>query len=408
MEQRIYQRDKLYEEVWAEPMIKVAGRYGVSDVALKKTCKKLDVPVPGRGYWAKIKAGQKIKKTPLGKHKGNDKIVVMAPTPDKSEMKIMKTDLLSFMPEEQRDAILSYCKTLIIPTTLEKPHSMIRATLQYKRSRKDSTRPPINQVLNFKNSEGTQERVFLFVDTLFKALERFGYVIENRTPKRERYYKYQPRVGDIVTFIKKDEDAVPIQIKERMRQIPHVPTEQEIKDNRRYPDLYPLKDTELAYSGELIFSIDCYFIGRKNWNDSEKFKIENKIAEIIIHIMQAIQETKELRIQKEIEDRKSEEEQKRLEQLREKQYEEFLSIRQLLNDSENYQAAQKIYQYIEAIKSEFDIEDEQVGNYIKWVKDKADWINPIIRKKDDLMDELDTNIKDFILNEDKFKRRRYW
>lgn len=36
----------------------VAKEYGVSDVALGKICKKLHVPLPGRGYWAK-KAAQR-------------------------------------------------------------------------------------------------------------------------------------------------------------------------------------------------------------------------------------------------------------------------------------------------------------------------------------------------------------
>lgn len=59
-----YNREKLYEEVWAEPMLKVAARYGVSDVALAKTCRKFRVPVPGRGYWAKKAAGKNVKARP--------------------------------------------------------------------------------------------------------------------------------------------------------------------------------------------------------------------------------------------------------------------------------------------------------------------------------------------------------
>ncbi len=35
----IYEREKLYEEVWAEPVKIVAQSYGVSDVALAKTCR---------------------------------------------------------------------------------------------------------------------------------------------------------------------------------------------------------------------------------------------------------------------------------------------------------------------------------------------------------------------------------
>jgi hypothetical protein len=45
----IYRRDELYNLVWSKPMRQVAGRYGISDVALAKICKKLNIPVPGRG-----------------------------------------------------------------------------------------------------------------------------------------------------------------------------------------------------------------------------------------------------------------------------------------------------------------------------------------------------------------------
>jgi hypothetical protein len=41
-----YERGKLYEEVWAAPATKVAKTYGVSDVAPRKICKKLTVPLP--------------------------------------------------------------------------------------------------------------------------------------------------------------------------------------------------------------------------------------------------------------------------------------------------------------------------------------------------------------------------
>jgi hypothetical protein len=49
-------REALYEEVWADPVTVVAPRYGLSDVGLVKICKKLGIPVPARGYWAKVKA----------------------------------------------------------------------------------------------------------------------------------------------------------------------------------------------------------------------------------------------------------------------------------------------------------------------------------------------------------------
>lgn len=58
-------REELYEKVWAEPMRALAQRYNISDVGLAKTCRRLKVPVPGRGYWAKKAAGHKVKRLPL-------------------------------------------------------------------------------------------------------------------------------------------------------------------------------------------------------------------------------------------------------------------------------------------------------------------------------------------------------
>lgn len=60
-----YNRNQLYKEVWDEPVVHVAKRYGVSDVAIRKVCKSMDIPIPPRGYWAKIHAGMKAEKTPL-------------------------------------------------------------------------------------------------------------------------------------------------------------------------------------------------------------------------------------------------------------------------------------------------------------------------------------------------------
>jgi hypothetical protein len=49
-----FERHALYAEIWAEPMTSVAKRYGLSDVGLRKICLKLDVPLPPRGYWARL------------------------------------------------------------------------------------------------------------------------------------------------------------------------------------------------------------------------------------------------------------------------------------------------------------------------------------------------------------------
>lgn len=60
-------REKLYEQVWARPMTKVAAEYGLTSTGLKKTCKRYEIPTPPRGYWQQLAHGKTLPKTPLPK-----------------------------------------------------------------------------------------------------------------------------------------------------------------------------------------------------------------------------------------------------------------------------------------------------------------------------------------------------
>ena len=58
---RRVRRSELYAKVPSEPMVKIAKECG----RLAKTCKRLDLPIPPRGYWAKLPAGKTVSKLPL-------------------------------------------------------------------------------------------------------------------------------------------------------------------------------------------------------------------------------------------------------------------------------------------------------------------------------------------------------
>jgi len=60
-----FEREKLFDEVWATPVTKLAKGYGLSDVGLRKICVALDVPLPPRGYWVKLAAGKRVPKPAL-------------------------------------------------------------------------------------------------------------------------------------------------------------------------------------------------------------------------------------------------------------------------------------------------------------------------------------------------------
>lgn len=61
-------RQELYDAVWERPIHIVCHDLGMSDQGLRKKCKRLNIPVPPRGYWQKKQNGVKgARRTPLPK-----------------------------------------------------------------------------------------------------------------------------------------------------------------------------------------------------------------------------------------------------------------------------------------------------------------------------------------------------
>ena len=58
-------REELFALVWERPATEVARELGISDVALGKLCRRLQVPKPPRGYWARVASGKTPRKPPL-------------------------------------------------------------------------------------------------------------------------------------------------------------------------------------------------------------------------------------------------------------------------------------------------------------------------------------------------------
>ncbi|QBQ97911.1 hypothetical protein [Paraburkholderia pallida] len=70
-----FKRELLYGEVWLEPMSAVATRHKITVEALRKICKSLAIPLPPLGYWAKVRAGKRVRRALLRSYAGPATIV---------------------------------------------------------------------------------------------------------------------------------------------------------------------------------------------------------------------------------------------------------------------------------------------------------------------------------------------
>lgn len=79
---QLVSRQELYRQVWEMPMIRLGEQYGISGNGLKKICRRLKIPFPPRGYWAKRWFGKSMKQMPLSEaDEQTPKEVTITPTP---------------------------------------------------------------------------------------------------------------------------------------------------------------------------------------------------------------------------------------------------------------------------------------------------------------------------------------
>ena len=115
-------REDLYELVWSKPMVELAQDLRLSDVALAKRGRKLGVPVPGRGYWARVASGQEPHRPTLPKRDvpTHDRSLVFAavealPPPDMAD------------PASEADSVRSKSKLFLqkqlhpLPNSIDPP-----------------------------------------------------------------------------------------------------------------------------------------------------------------------------------------------------------------------------------------------------------------------------------------------
>lgn len=58
-------RPALFDRAWTVPMVRLSEEWGLSDRGLAKAYARLRIPLPPRGYWAKLSAGKRVRRAKL-------------------------------------------------------------------------------------------------------------------------------------------------------------------------------------------------------------------------------------------------------------------------------------------------------------------------------------------------------
>lgn len=351
-ESPFYDRNKLYEEVWAEAVDHVAKRCGVSGVALAKTCWKLRVPLPGRGYWAKHKVGKAPKRPSLPAMKDPPRIYRQGSPARKPEQADEPEEPERLRPDVFRDArrLVDEEKLtenhISVPKTVDSYHPMVEllsAKAEKKRKAiikrwRDYTRDPkeiVGGLLRMSVGDEHFDRAARIMTALIVALESRGYVVEA---------EYQEHRGNRA-FVTIMDQEVPFRLREPYKR--REPTKEE-----------KAHDSYLRYvdepSGRLEFELTEHTSGgrRSKWRDTKTRRLEDYLNDIIAAMI--MDAAYQIKWQAAVEQRKKEYENAESRRRRERfeQLKEVARERKLEASMERWELFQRRRAYVDAVKAE--------------------------------------------------------
>lgn len=338
---RITRKD-LYEQVWAEPMVRLAKKYGVSDVGLRKRCIKLNIPVPPIGYWQKKEFGKAAPPPPLPSFEGNEDIEFHIALEKENNRPI---DEKQYKEAEDRIAFeLDDRNRINVSSTLRSPHPLVAQTLEYFENLEPSIFRHDNDLLNshgekclnVRVSKESLPRALRIMNALIKACDARGFRIsivpEDQYSYRKSYKTCVSVLGETIEF----------GLREFLKQTKRKLSPAERKD-RPWANEFEFSHNP---SGRLTFEIKTWGCSRKNWADSEKKKLEACLNDFIAGLIKAAVELRTRDIEREQEARKREEQQRRQEEIAKRKREEDARLQTLLNQTENWYRSKQIREYI--------------------------------------------------------------
>jgi hypothetical protein len=363
------ERQKLYEEVWSTPMVQLAKRYGISDVGLAKVCRKLGIPVPGRGYWQKIKSGKRVRRKslpPLAKGQKNVAMIGRTTKPARNNEDQAHIDSEK-MPEN----------SIVVEDALADVHPLVEKTQKSLINAKVDTSGLLagrdHGCLDIKVGKDSLDRAFRIMDALLKALDRRGYPVSVDEEKRKTKATV---LGETVAFSLEE-------ILDRSER-PLTPAQE--KDKARNPWRYPIPEYVYTPSGRLLLKItdpSWREIGRRIWADGKKQRVEKVLNSFVIGLIKAAVAEREWRIRHEQWEReRKEEERRRRERQRMKEAEER-KLWGLFTDAICWHRSQQIRAYIQAVEGAVEKSAGKITpgstleQWISWALKQADRLDPL-------------------------------
>lgn len=338
-------RSELYAKVWQTPMTRLAKEFDISDVGLAKACKRHDIPTPRAGYWAKHAHGKAPVPTPLPV--GEDVVVQLEPS-------IYRLPPASFKSAAVADAgliapVVSIATTEEIGSKLATHSSATHAAL--KKAKPDESgflRCRSSKAFTCVISPGTRDRAVRLLDAVERTVNNIG-----------GHWKSDGKTESLV--LEFDGEPMQLSLTEQYKR-----TEQQVQDPKR--PWYTPRTFVYHFSGELTLTLEADYRGRRTWSDGKRSQIEDKLSEFAAGVQNAAKAIKELRDEREAQQKRWAEE-ARLRQEAETKARHFKQFKaNLLAEANVWSDFQRVSEYVAHLETQLARGTEIQGAAQDWMR----------------------------------------
>lgn len=376
-------RAQLYDLVWQAPLRTLAQRFGISDVGLAKTYRRMRIPLPGRGHWAKKAAGKRVRRPLLpalgrGESEVPREVVLGPPRAVSTQEAALPSAVAEMIAFERRPE-----NRITVPDALRSAHPLVRTTLQALES---STGPSDHFVGNWRVrhldvdvSKVSLRRALRIMDSLIKAFEKRGWNVALGTGDDRKSY--------VVIFGQR----IPFGVREPRKQIPNDPPKPVRLPNGETYTPFHQRYREVP-SGRLAMVI------RNSWGHSvsktycetESRPLEERLNDFVVAVIRAAHEEAEnQRRRREEEERRRAAEELRIAEERRRRLE--VARRQALEDqAQRWSRSHTLKKYLAAVRARAEAAfggldpRSEFASWLEWAEAYAQRLDPLTGTLEDL------------------------
>lgn len=373
-------RGELYQLVWSEPVSKLAPRYGVSDVGFAKACRGANIPLPPRGYWAKVRAGAKVRRTPLPPAgKDAPEIVVIGNNAGSSR---------SGRTRDSEEALVAASDPVPVPEQLCRTHPFVTATRQKAVGARPSDDGRLylrgdSDAFTLRVARPSLRRCLLILQAICLEAERRGWSIEaGRSDGYQRTAGARVRIG---------RHRYPVEIEERTEVVPF--TEDELRRWRAARSSWDTRGSpppRRRPTGKLALVLPGSWGGyRARWADGKRQQVESLLADFFatLEVRARDDEARHERAERERVIQEEQQRQARIQRARAEWLDREVAA---------WQEAERIREYVARLRARISTspkdERERLAAWCDWASERADQLDPTTNAQgavglDDVQDE---------------------